>query len=424
MSARHLPLTPDWLLWADPWVWALLAIPLLLPLLWWLWLNPRRRVVVRYSAVAAVRAAGGSWRSHLRLLLPLLRSAALVGLIIAVARPQRADQSSVIYAEGVAIQFVVDVSGSMSNPDLDPQGRRTRLDVAKDLFLRFVQGDTAELTGRPNDLVGVVTFARYPDHVCPLTLDRDALVKLTRSITTVNAGFERAESELANAATRAYPTNPQGLLRELNRRGLLRGPSELDVAALARTAEELRIPPGELRAVIGAYAGYEQLAGEDGTAIGDGLALAVERLRDLRRATGSNTELKIKSKVVVLLTDGENNAGAVTPEQAAELAATYGVRVYSILVGRDESNRGGAAGLQAARRDLTTIAETTGGKFYRARDSGTLAAVYAEIDGLERTKVEERSYVRLSELSGPFLLIAFGALVSQWLLDATLLRKL
>ncbi len=335
---------------AYPWV---LPALLLLPLLWFLWSRPRWRPVLRFSSLGELRVAGGSMTRRLRLVLPILRTIALICLIVAVARPRRADQSSRIFAEGIAAQMVVDTSGSMRDLDLSPRGRNlTRLDVVRDVFRKFVQGDEkSDLPGRPNDLIGMIRFARYADAVCPLTLDHDNLVQV------------------------------------------------LDQTHIVRRQDE------------------------DGTAIGDGLALAVERLKDLKRTTGSGDQITITSKVVILLTDGENNAGMVTPEQAGELAATYGIKVYTILAGTGRL-AGFGFRLSVDDHDLQHIAEVSGGKHFRAQNEKSLEEIYAEIDELERSEVEERRFVRWGELSHWWLVAAFACLGLQTFLDATRLRKI
>jgi Ca-activated chloride channel homolog len=356
----HLPLTPAWLLWPMPWVWLLLLIPLLLPLLWWLWLNPRRRTVVRFSSLRLVQAAGGAWRGRLWYVLPALRTVALGALILAAARPQRPNESRRTLVEGIAIQMVLDISSSMLDQDLSPPDKaQTRLDVVKDVFERFVTGGGA-LPGRPNDLIGMIRFARYPDSVCPLTLDRDVLLdvlKDTHAIIWMDAS------------------------------GRWRGSRE-----------------------------------EDGTAIGDGLALAVERLKDLKRTTGSGNQLVINSRVIILLTDGENNAGVITPADAGELAATYGIKVYTILAGTGQRQPWGPR-TPVDDTDLKRIAEVTGGKYFRSTDRNKLEQIYAEIDQLERTRTEEHSTVEWGELAGPCLATAFACLGLQVLLSTTVLRK-
>jgi Ca-activated chloride channel family protein len=350
MTHRHLPFTPQWLWWPEPWVWALLLL-IVLPGLWWLWRRPSRRPAIRFSSLQTLRDAGGDWAARLRLVLPVLRIAALACLIVAVARPRRPDESSSVFAEGIAIQMVVDTSGSMADVDLSPRGtRQTRLDVVKDVFRRFVEGD-GKLPGRPNDLVGMLRFAAYADSVCPLTLDHKSLLE-------VLAQTQITEGQEGNA-----------------------------------------------------------------TAIGDGLALAVERLKDVQRTAGSGQRLTITSRVVILLTDGENNAGMLTPEQAGDMASTFGIKVYTIMAGTGGRD---FFGNRIPVRDdaLRQIAERSGGAFFRARNADALREVYEKIDKLERTKTEERRYVRWGELSRPWLLAAFACLCLQTLLDATRLRKI
>ncbi len=151
---------------------------------------------------------------------------------------------------------------------------------------------------------------------------------------------------------------------------------------------------------------------EDGTAIGMGLATAVQRLR----------ESKSPSKVVVLLTDGENNRGAIDPPTAAELAHAMGVKVYTVLVGRpsvepvpvDNGSGGPAFALQTVGVDaapLIEIAGRTGGRFFRAEDAATLSAIYTDIDRLERAPIRAVVYREYRDL-GPGLLTLAAALIA------------
>jgi len=355
MTHVHLPLTPDWLMWPQPWVWALLLL-LLLPILWVMWLRPQRRPVIRFSGLQALRAAARPWHRHLRLLLPVLRTVVLGCLIVAAARPQTPNESRRVRVEGIAIEMVLDTSGSMLEGDLSNRRERaTRLDVVKDVFRRFVRGDD-DLPGRPNDLIGMLRFARYADSVCPLTLDHDALLTVLKQ-------------------------------------------TEVPVDRFGQPRPEAQA-----------------------TAIGDGLALAVERLKDLKRTTGSGNQLIITSRIVILLTDGENNAGMITPAQAGELAATYGIKVYTILAGTGQS-MGWGFRREVDDTDLQGIADVTGGRHFRARDRAALEEIYKQIDDLERTQTEEHSFVEWGELSWAWLMTAFACLCIQTLLSATLLRK-
>ncbi len=162
---------------------------------------------------------------------------------------------------------------------------------------------------------------------------------------------------------------------------------------------------------------------EDGTAIGDGLATAVTRLKDSRAI----------SKVVILLTDGVNNAGSVDPMTAAEIAKVFGVRVYTIGVG----SFGTAPypvqtpfGIQL--RDmkveideelLQNIATQTDGRYFRATTNQKLEEIYAEIDKLERSKIEVTEFKRKHEEFLPLVLLAFGLLLAEFLLRQTIFKS-
>jgi Ca-activated chloride channel family protein len=161
----------------------------------------------------------------------------------------------------------------------------------------------------------------------------------------------------------------------------------------------------------------------DGTAIGNAIASSVNRIKDS----------DAKSKLMILLTDGENTAGEIDPLTAAKLAKTFGIKVYTVGVGR-----GGLVPypfrdplygvvyqnveIPIDEDTLTKIADTTGGRFFRARDAESLKAVYREIDSLERTKVEQVRYVRYTELAPRFLTAALAFLLAEVVLSRTRLR--
>jgi Ca-activated chloride channel homolog len=158
---------------------------------------------------------------------------------------------------------------------------------------------------------------------------------------------------------------------------------------------------------------------EDGTAIGTAIATAANRLRD---APG-------RSRVMILLTDGENNRGAIDPRTAAKAAAAFGIKIYTIGVGTEGMAPvpvgRGLFGLRYENRLvrideplLNDIAKTTGGRYFRARDAAALQRIYQQIDQLEREPVRTRSYVRYTELYRWPVLLAALALVSELLLAA------
>lgn len=162
---------------------------------------------------------------------------------------------------------------------------------------------------------------------------------------------------------------------------------------------------------------------EDGTAIGLGLANAVNRLKDS----------PAKSKVVILLTDGVNNRGAIAPATAAELAKTYGIRVYTIGVGTygEPYPVPTPFGVQLQNvpveideEVLQQIATLTGGQYFRATDNDKLQQIYQEIDQLEKSKMEERHFSQKKEQYFIFALIGMCLLIAQALLRYTVLRKI
>ncbi len=162
---------------------------------------------------------------------------------------------------------------------------------------------------------------------------------------------------------------------------------------------------------------------EDGTAIGDGLATSVDRLRSS----------KSKSKVVILLTDGENNGGLIGPTNAKEIAKAFHIKVYTIGVGTEgyapfpvRTEMGVIMQQQKVTIDeklLREIAGETGGKYFRARDNLGLAHIYKEIDGLEKSKVEISTLTRYTEKFFPFVMIGLGLLLLEFLLRFTILKK-
>jgi Ca-activated chloride channel family protein len=278
------------------------------------------------------RPLPSTWRTRLRAVPAVLAAAGLLALAVALARP--VERVALPPAnEGIDVLLCLDVSSSMAATDLAPD--RTRLRVATDAAARFV-------AARPDDRIGLVTFARYPDVRCPLTLDHEALAAILGEV-------------------------------------------------------EMAEPDGA----------------EDATGIGTALARAAQVLR------ASNA----KSKVVVLLSDGEENVATtgapgteIAPVHAAQLAREGGVRVYTISAGVGKRSAGGEW-QPLDHREAKIVAEATGGRFFEAKDAGALAAVYESIDRLERTRLEETRY-RVEERFFPFL--ASGLLL---LLAALALRS-
>jgi Ca-activated chloride channel family protein len=160
---------------------------------------------------------------------------------------------------------------------------------------------------------------------------------------------------------------------------------------------------------------------EDGTAIGMGIANGVSRLKDS----------KAKSKVIILLTDGSNNSGEISPEAAAEIAKEFGVRIYTIAVGTNSDTAPFPYGdqiinvpVEIDENTLKNIAEITNGKYYRATSKESLSEIYSEIDKLERTKLHARQFSAYNEEYQIFALIALLSLLFEIVLRYTVLRKI
>lgn len=314
--------------------WALWLLALLPVLAWRMW-AVRSSNAVSFSTTDFARSIRPSWRQRMIWLPPALLLAALGSLIVALAGPREGRQQTMANTEGIAIELVVDRSGSMRAMDFQIQEKPVdRLTAIKDVMGRFVLGEN-QLAGRFSDLIGLITFAGQADRITPPTLDHAFLVA------------QLNETQIVDQRS------------------------------------------------------------EDGTAIGDALGLAIEKLAALNK----NQKQPVKSRIVILLTDGENNAGDLDPIQAAELASRFEIKVYTIGVG----TKGQApvpvmdpfSGRESLRWmdvnidevTLTKIAEATGGKYFRATDTQSLEQIYVEIDRLEKSEVEAQSFIDYRELA-------------------------
>jgi Ca-activated chloride channel family protein len=161
-----------------------------------------------------------------------------------------------------------------------------------------------------------------------------------------------------------------------------------------------------------------------GTAIGMGLATAVNRIKDS----------KAKSKIIILLTDGVNNAGFIDPQTASELAVEYGIKTYTIGLGtngmalspvaiRNGVFQYGKIQVEIDEKLLKEIAEVTGGKYFRATNNRKLKEIYKEIDALEKTEIEEFKFYNYEEKFRPLIWIALGLLVFEFLMRFTIFRS-
>jgi Ca-activated chloride channel homolog len=263
--------------------------------------------------------------------------------------------------------------------EMDYDGEKlNRLEVVKRVLADFVEGYKKGLGGRTGDLLGLITFARYADTVCPLVLSHNILTEF----------LKKAE-------------------------------------------------------IVG-------VRSEDGTAIGDAIALAAARLKkaeeELQRRNAQlgfgDTEspenerggFKIKSKAIILLTDGRNNVGDYDPMKAVELAKKWGIKIYTIGIGSGQSfvvvndpifgARRVPTGEDLDENLLKTIAQETGGFYSRAGDAESLRDVVKRIDALEKTKVKSVQYTQYAEHFGWWTLPALILLGLEMLAGCTLFRKI
>ena len=173
---------------------------------------------------------------------------------------------------------------------------------------------------------------------------------------------------------------------------------------------------------------------EDGTAIGDALALAAARLQTVeenlrQQSIKAKDDYKIRSKVVILLTDGENNCGRKTVAQAGEMLVKWGIRLYVVTITGEAYQQYGNRLRRVMTRppdlsELNNIAESTGGFCKKAWDAKSLRELYEEIDKLEKSQVESTSYIDYKELCQPFMLAAFLCLALAMFLSSTIFRRL
>lgn len=324
----------------------ILILVLLIPLLVIARLRRARAVTVKFSALEALRLALPSGSGRLNYLPLALRCAAILLIVISLARPLRGIAHTKVYSEGIDIILALDVSSSMDARDMTNDLRINRLDVVKGVVKRFIPE-------RKNDRIGVVAFARYAYTQAPLTLDHDVLIDLVERLKIVPRGGD-----------------------------------------------------------------------EDGTAIGSAIITGVARLK----------ESKAKAKVIVLLTDGMNNFGEISPESAAQVAGKLKIKIYTIgagtkglapypvqMFGQWTMTR---VAVDIDEESLRKVAETTGGHYYRAQDERALEAIYDRINKMEKVKIEEEKFMEYRELFPCFLIPAFLLMLVEIVVSQTLLRRL
>ncbi|MCK5243143.1 VWA domain-containing protein [bacterium] len=322
----------------------LLLIPAILFLRRRGWGRPATVLYPEAESVKAVFQGGRRPGSGLR---EKLRLAAVMVLIIAAARPQQIQSVQRLSASGLDIMLALDISGSMSARDFEPQNR---LQAAKEELKRFLAKEN-------ENRLGLIAFAAQAFTVCPLTLDYHVLLNL------------------------------------------------LDYLQIGMTS--------------------------DGTAIGMAIATAANRLK----------HSEAKAKVIILLTDGKNNAGRLDPLTAAEVAAALDMRIYTIGMGQPGGapilvkNSAGEKTLllkadgsvyfeEMDEETLIKIADITGGKYFRAIDKNKLREIYAEIHMLEHSRLHSEKYTSKRDVGYIFIFLAVLLLAIEVLIVRMLHRRL
>jgi len=309
----------------------------------WLIYRKHIRSGVLFAATSRIPSLGKTWRSYAALILPAFFVLGLALAVLALARPQTFFSKFRRTADVIAIQMVVDCSGTMEALDMSKQTAtgvipKTRLDAVKEAFGEFVNK-------RSDDLIGLITFGGFATSRAPLTTDHAALLHVLKGVEVPKAGLDK-DGQMV-------------------------------------TQEELL------------------------TAIGDGLATACARLE----------HAEPKTKIIVLLTDGESNTGIIKPEEAAKLAKKMGIKVYTIgvgstgvapIMGRDMFGRQVVGQMQVTLDEalLKNVANTTGGRYFNVRDPRGLESAMADINTLEKTKVEKDIYNQYNEFFPWFLMPA------------------
>jgi len=302
---------------------------------------------ILFAPMRRLPARTAGWRVLLARAAPLFFLIGTLLLIVAAARPQTYLSRAQRNIRAIAIETVVDVSGSMQALDLSERtatgiNYKSRLDVVKEAFAAFI-------TQRPDDLIGLISFGGFASTRCPLTADHEALLHVLSGV--------------------------------------------------------------EIPSVSASAQGRSVDAEEDMTAIGDALATAVARL--------ANAEPK--TRIIVLLTDGDSNTGIITPEQALDAAKKLDVKIYTIGVGsngrapfhaRDAFGRDVIAYGDVSFNEtfLQHAAEATGGKYFNVRDHDAMQQSLENINTLVTTPIARNIYEQYNECFVWFLLA--GALLT------------
>ncbi|HPD28360.1 MAG TPA: BatA domain-containing protein [Phycisphaerae bacterium] len=403
-------------------LWLVLLVPLYLFVL-------RRRPVtaaLRYPSVRNLKRLPKSLRQRCRILLPVLRALALLLLIVALARPVRKLETQELPSQGLAIAMLLDRSGSMGDPNgklMYEKKLELRFKIAQDLFEAFVKGGRGNLQGRPNDLIGLFSFATYPRTDHPFSLDHESIGNMVKQLSFEKPFIDEYGQPTDDIRKAALETDERGrVLRDNWGRPVVKtNPMQLT----------------DLKAAI-EYAANKLIMLDE----------------DLARPSAGRRKYEVKSKVLVLLTDGEPTVSGgrrdaeYPDEETMKKLIDAGIRAYFVQILSHQRYRerpdgtievivpggGGlfgplvdpreAAAVNKAIDEARKLARRTGGEHFLATSGDQLEAIYERIDALEKSDVGGRAVFSHEERYRPFLGAALALLGVEVLLGLTWLRRL
>jgi Ca-activated chloride channel family protein len=382
--------------------WLLLLIPAYL-----IWLKKTRRTcAVRYPSVHNLKRLPKSMRQRCRPIAPLMRIVAMVLLVFVLARPMKGVARQERPSEGIAIGLLLDRSASMGDPNgkLMFDGKLDfRFDIATKVLEQFIEGDGAEMKGRPNDLLGLVSFATYPQTDFPFSLDRTSLLNVVDNMEAEKPYLDKLGRPTSDRS-KAVQSNP------------------MQMTSLKSAVE---------------YATSKMILLD----------------KDLQRPTGGLRKYNIKSKIMVLLTDGEptvaDNVGArdFPDEETIKTLIDERIKVYFIQILARERYRelpDGTIQVTKPRRmglfgslsidqdearvneaieEARKLARRTGGEHFLAASGDEIRKIYERIDELEQSDVGTRTVFTRQERFGTYLATAIALLVCELFLTLTWLRR-
>jgi len=374
-----------------PWL-ALLILAI--PLGYWL----KKRFSGSHAAVIfsdlRLISVQGTWRTRTLFIPTVALALGWICMVIALMGPRLGHEETKITTEGIAISMVLDLSKSMEEEDMPFDGVKiSRYEMVKRVFKDFVLGrEDGQLSGRSNDLISLVVFGQYVDDLCPLTLDHDFLLDLMENyIDSVQTDIKKTEQEFQKLS----PSQQRAFSQRFEQRSPI----------------------------------WQSTAIYEGVAMGADMLHNANQNLDVAKDQ-AQSQYSIKSKILILLSDGEDTGSTITIDDAIEVAKEFGVKVYSIAI-HGQALQQSIAGLllSQGKKDyndapMRSLAKETGGRFFEATDPESLLNIYETIDQLERTEISRQVSMDYAAWHHPWVLASFIFFCLHVLLRETQYREL